>query len=132
MSSRSRSDGSAGFTLIEALVALAVVAAVLASVGAAIAATVRGSRNIDDRLALAGTAEALLTALPSRDTLKIGRQVGATSGYRWRIDVRAMPFSGSAAETSPWRPVAIDLRLQKDGGGPALQMKTVRLVRSAP
>lgn len=126
-----RARGAGGFTLIEALVALAVVAAVLASVGGAIAASVRGTRTIDDRLALAGTAEALLTALPARDALRIGRQSGSTSGYRWQIEVSPMPVSAAAA-SHPWRPVAIDVRLQKEGGGPALDLKTVRLMRSAP
>ena len=55
MSRRSCSDGAAGFTLIEALVALAIVAAVLASIGAVIATTVKGTRSIDQRLALSGS-----------------------------------------------------------------------------
>ena len=114
-----------GFTLIEALVALAVVAAVLGSIGSAIATTVRGTRAIDDRLALAGTAEALLTALPSRETLRIGRQTGRTGGFVWRIDVTPMPMR--QGELSRWRPVAVDIRMQKPDGG-AIQMKTVRLI----
>ncbi|MCJ9707365.1 type II secretion system protein J, partial [Bradyrhizobium sp. SHOUNA76] len=56
---RSCSD-SAGFTLIEALVALAIIAVVLGTIGSVIATTVKGTRAIDQRLALAGTAETLL------------------------------------------------------------------------
>ena len=74
--SRKGSDGEAGFTLIEALVALAIVAAVLGSIGMVIATTVKGTRAIDQRLALTGTAETLLASIPTRDLLKPGRQTG--------------------------------------------------------
>ena len=90
MSRKSCSDGTAGFTLIEALVALAIVAAVLASIGAVIATMVKGTRSIDQRLALTGVAETLFAALPARNLLKPGRQSGETAGHRWRIDVSPM------------------------------------------
>lgn len=132
MSRKNRSD-DAGFTLIEALVALAIVAAVLSSIGAAIAATVRGTRAIDERLSLASTAEAVLTALPSRALLKPGRRNGMTGGHRWRIDVSPMPTAVAGDGPPPrWIPLAVDIRLQRPGGG-IVQMKTVRLVqRSGP
>ena len=44
-------SGERGFTLIEALVALAIIAAVLTSIGMVIGTTVRGTRAIDQRLA---------------------------------------------------------------------------------
>ena len=90
MSRKSCSDGEAGFTLIEALVALAIVAAVLGSIGAVIATTVKGTRSIDQRLALTGAAETLLASIPARDLLKPGRQSGELAGHRWRIDVAPM------------------------------------------
>ena len=125
---KSCSNTEAGFTLIEALVALAIVAAVLASIGAVIATTVKGTRSIDQRLALTGTAETLLAALPARDLLKPGRQSGELAGHRWRIDVA--PMNVAARETRPdarFVPLAVNLRLQAPGGQ-ALQMTTVRLV----
>jgi len=99
LSRRSCSDGAAGFTLIEALVALAIIAAVLGSIGTVIATTVKGTRKIDQRLALSGTAESLLAALPSRTLLKPGRQSGELAGHRWRIDVSRMnvPVTGEAS-----------------------------------
>ncbi|MEA2898079.1 MAG: ral secretion pathway protein [Bradyrhizobium sp.] len=133
MSRKSCSNGVAGFTLIEALVALAVVAAVLGSIGAVIATTVKGTRGIDQRLALSGAAENLLAALPARTLLKPGRQSGDLAGHRWRIDVSPMnvPVASNAAQTGRFVPLAVTMRLQAPGG-PATQITTVRLVpRSA-
>ena len=132
MSRKSFSDGVAGFTLIEALVALAIIAAVLSSIGAVIATTVKGTRSIDQRLALAGTAETLLAALPARDLLKPGRQSGELAGHRWRIDVAPMnvPDTSDAPPTRRFVPLAVNMRMQAPGG-PAIQITTVRLVPKA-
>jgi general secretion pathway protein I len=132
LSRKSCSDGVAGFTLIEALVALAIVAAVLASIGAVIATTVKGTRSIDQRLALTGAAETLLAELPARNLLKPGRQSGELAGHRWRIDVAPMNVAdaGAAAQTRRFVPLAVNMRLQAPGG-PAMQVTTVRLVPKA-
>ena len=128
MSRNSCSDGRAGFTLIEALVALAIIAAVLSSIGSVIATTVKGTRSIDQRLELTGAAETLLAALPARNLLKPGRQSGELAGHRWRIDVA--PMNVAVRESEPgarFVPLAVSMRLQAPGG-PAIQFTTVRLV----
>ena len=132
MSRKSCSDGTAGFTLIEALVALAIVAAVLSSIGAVIASTVKGTRSIDQRLALTGAAETLLAELPARNLLKPGRQSGELAGHRWRIDVSPMnaAVTSDAPQTQRFVPLAVNMRLQAPGG-PAIQITTVRLVPKA-
>ena len=128
MSRRNRSDGERGFTLIEALVALAIIAAVLSSIGAVIGTTVKGTRSIDQRLALTGAAETLLAALPPRNLLKPGRQSGELAGHRWRIDVAPLNMAVSdVAQTSPFVPMAVNMRMQAPGG-PAIQVVTVRIV----
>ena len=129
MSRKSCCNGARGFTLIEALVALAIVAAVLGSIGTVIATTVKGTRGIDQRLELSGTAETLVAALPARTLLKPGRQSGETAGHRWRIDVSPMnvAVSTDAPLTQRFVPLAVSLRLQAPGG-PAMQVTTVRLV----
>jgi general secretion pathway protein I len=129
LSRKSCSDGVAGFTLIEARVALAIVAAVLSSIGAVIGTTVKATRSIDQRLALTGAAESLLAELPARNLLKPGRQSGELAGHRWRIDVSPMNAGAEsdAPQTSPYVPLAINMRMQAPGG-PAIQITTVRLV----
>lgn len=130
MSRRSCSDGAAGFTLIEALVALAIIVAVLGTIGSVIATTAKGTRSIDQRLALAGTAERLLADLPPRALLKPGRQSGELSGTRWRVDIAPMNVAGDDPAANRFVPMAVNLRLQR-GDGAAIQITTVKLVPRA-
>ena len=109
--------------------ALAIVAAVLSSIASVIATTVKGTRSIDQRLALTGAAETLLAELPARDLLKPGRQSGELAGHRWRIDVS--PLNSATADDAPQNrrfvPLAVNMWLQAPDG-PAVQFTTVRLV----
>lgn len=129
MSRRSCSD-SAGFTLIEALVALAIIAVVLGTIGSVIATTAKGTRAIDQRLALAGTAETLLADLPARALLKPGRRSGELAGSRWRVDVASMNVPGGDPASHRFVPLAVNLRLQRVDGS-AIQVTTVKLVPRA-
>jgi general secretion pathway protein I len=120
-----------GFTLIEALVALAIIAAVLSAIGMVIGTTVRGTRAIDQKLALSGAAETVLADLPARNALKVGRQTGELAGHRWRIDVG--PINAAAAANAPqsrFMPLAVNMRMRGPGGA-AFQVTTVRLVPKA-
>jgi general secretion pathway protein I len=123
---------SRGFTLIEALVALAIIAAVLSSIGAVIATTTKGTRTIGQRLALTGAAETVFAVLPAREGLKPGRQSGETAGHRWRLDVTPLNVAAATEESQArFVPYAVNLQMQTPGG-PAIRITTVRLVpRSA-
>jgi general secretion pathway protein I len=123
---KSSCNGEAGFTLIEALVALAIVAIVLGSIGTVIATTVKGTRAIDHKLALSGAAETLLSTLPARGLLKVGRQSGELADHRWRIDVAATNV-GEIPPDARFVPLTVNLRLQAPGGQ-IMQLTTVRLV----
>jgi general secretion pathway protein I len=124
--------GSAGFTLIEVLVAIAVLAVVLGAIGAVVGNTVRAIRSVDRRLPLLETAQNLLASLPSRDALLPGTQTGASGEYRWRIDAvllnRNVPDDSKAAK---WMPLAITVRVQ-GSEGPPLRLDTVRLIPRPP
>jgi general secretion pathway protein I len=117
-----------GFTLIEVLVALSVVAVSLAAIGSLIAVTTRGVRSISGHLALVESTRTIMTGMPDRDQLAIGNFSGDAAGHRWRVDV--LPFLADfiSAEPAPWIPQTVVMRVQSPDG-PILQVNTVRLRR---
>jgi general secretion pathway protein I len=124
-----RRRSRAGFTIIEVLVALAVVAASLAAIGAVVATTARATRSLEQRVALIQTARAVETGLPRRDQLAPGQIGGEIGGHRWRINVSPLA-AGGLVEDSPWVPQAIVIRVQSPSGA-LLELNTVRLSRRA-
>jgi len=129
--SRERRRTNAGFTMIEALVALAIVATLIAAIGGVMATNGRGTRALEQRLALVQTARAVETGLPKRGQLALGSVFGEVSGHRWRIDV--LPFAAGGigtVESSPWVPQSIVIRVQSPSGA-VLQLNTIRLSRRA-
>jgi len=118
---------SAGFTLIEALVALAIVAVALTSIGTLVASTARGVHWIDDRLARLETARALMTALPSRGQLVPGTSSGRIVDHPWRVDV--LPFAAENLSPQPglqWVPQAVVVTVTTPSGA-AMKINTIRL-----
>ncbi len=124
-----RRSTSAGFTLIEALVALAFLATTLASVGALVASTVRGTRSLEQHLALIESARAIVTGLPNRRELALGNLAGVYGDHNWRVDV--VPFIERAADPSRsrrWVPQEIVIQVRSPSGS-SIKINTVRLVR---
>ena len=121
--------GSAGFTLIEVVVALAVLAVSLTAIGSLVASNIRATRALDQRLALATTARAILTGLPDREQLTLSNSSGDIAGHRWRLDL--LPFVADFVDPrqpTPWVPQAVVLRVQSPSGQ-ILRLDTVRLRR---
>jgi general secretion pathway protein I len=124
-----RSDRSAGFTLIEVLVTLAVLATSLAAIGALVAAGVKGTRATEEHLLMTQTVRAIMTGLPDHRDLKIGAMSGETGGVRWRLDV--MPYVGPPVDpqaATPWVPLSLTLTVRSPSGR-VLQVNTIRLRR---
>jgi general secretion pathway protein I len=117
-----------GFTLIEVVVTLAVIAAILLSIGSLVRVAVRGTHALDDHLVLVETARAIEAGLPDRDALTVGTSSGERDGQRWRVDVQ--PFGGEldAQAKSPWVPLMASITVQTPDGT-SLKVTTVRLGR---
>lgn len=121
----------AGFTIIEALVALAIVSAALAAIGGLIAVSARGTRALEQHVALIETARAVESALPRRDQIAPGEFSGVLAGHPWRVDV--LPFSAGGIDPalpSPWVPQTVLVTVRSPTGA-AFQLATVRLHRRA-
>ena len=119
--------GRAGFTLVEAIVSLAVVAVSLAAIGSLMSANIRAAGALEQHLSLTETARALWTALLDRNAPNGDDLSGETAGQRWRIT--AQPYLDSyvdRASPSPWVPRLVIMRVQSPSGA-VLQIDTVRL-----
>ena len=120
---------TSGFTLIEVLVALSIVATTLASIGALIASTARGTRSIETHLNRLEIARAIMTAIPDRDQLTPGNFSGEMAGHPWRVDV--LPFVSNNMEPQNdtlWMPQTVIMTVRSPTGA-AMQVSTVRIQR---
>ena len=122
-------DASAGFTLIEALVALAVAAVSLTAIGLLMAGNIRGSARIEQHLGLVATLRAVETGLPDRARLSTGTLSGEMHDQAWSVDMA--PFPGDFVNPRAaqfWTPQIIVIKVLSPSGA-VLQLKTIRLGR---
>ena len=118
--------GDPGFTLIEALVALAVLAAGLAAIGELGFQSVAAARRAETRFFLASAARKAFAALPV-GRVDGGSIEGEIDGAAWRL--RSSPFAfdlGGAPAAAVWTPTAIRLVVASPSGG-KITIDTVRL-----
>jgi general secretion pathway protein I len=119
----------AGFTLIEVLMALAVIAVSIVAIGSVMSTNVRGVQVLENHVALMQSAQTVLaTAIPPRRQLVPGMRSGQLHDFRWQVDVD--PVGGDwAAENVDvaWIPELVTIRVRSPSGA-AVELKTVRLM----
>lgn len=126
-STNSRQDRTAGFTLVEALAALAIVAVSLAAIGALSNASMHSSLYVGRHLAEIETARKLVAELPPRQALTDGTHVGVLDGHNWRIDAAPYPNALPPQNASvKWRPQLIAVSVMAPTGG-VVEIDTIRL-----
>lgn len=122
---------SAGFTLIEALVALAVVAISLTAIGTLASSTVRGTRRIEDHVALVQNAYSILALdLPSRSWTGPPVLDGARGGYKWHLELAPAADELANSGDGKWVPRRVRLTVEA-GSGSRLELETIRLFKKA-
>lgn len=116
-----------GFTLIEALVALAVLSAGLAAIGQLGFSTVAAARRVETRLFLTATARKAYAALPEGRALGGGTLSGEIDGAAWRLQTSPFAFAAPGAPAnSAWTPQAVRLVVDSLAGG-KIVVDTIRL-----
>jgi general secretion pathway protein I len=119
-------EGESGFTMIEAVVTLALVTVVLAAIGYLVAANSRGVRMLEQHVALMETARLVATSIPRNGEPLPSDLAGEMSGHRWQI--RLSPFFDGVpgVPESRFMPQRIELRVRSPSGA-ILSLETVRL-----
>jgi type II secretory pathway pseudopilin PulG len=93
---------SGGFTLIEALVALALVLAFAAALTPHLFQSRRIMANADSRVAAHVLLRALLEAPFDRGNLAQSTREGALDGLRWRVVTVPLPAAASGSDRPVW------------------------------
>ncbi len=122
-------DREAGFTIIEVLIALALVAVSLVAIGSLMATNARGVRSLESHVALTQAARTVMTAgIPARDALQPGALSGKTDDYRWKIEVGPLGGGWTMPDADvAWTPELVRVRVTSAGGAVS-DIRTVRLM----
>jgi general secretion pathway protein I len=119
----------AGFTIIEVLIALAIIGVSIVAIGSVMSTNTRGVRLLEQHVALMQTARTVMTtAIPPHAESGAGTLSGQIDDYRWTIDIG--PLGGDwtvpGAEVA-WIPELVRVRVRSPSGAVS-QLRTVRLM----
>jgi general secretion pathway protein I len=119
----------AGFTIIEVLIALAVVAVSIVAIGSVMSTNVRGVRLLEQHVTLMQTARSVMTTdIPSRAELGPGAVSGQENDYQWKIDIGPLGqgWAVPGADVA-WIPALVRIQVRSPSGAVS-DLKTVRLM----
>lgn len=123
----------AGFTIIEVLIALAVVAVSILAIGSVMSTNVRGVRLLEQHVTLMqNTRSVLTTEIPRRAELGFGALSGQLNDHQWKIDVGPLGEDWTVpGATVTWIPALVRVQVRSPSGAVS-DLKTVRLMRGPP
>jgi general secretion pathway protein I len=127
-------DGrDSGFTIIEVLIALAVVAVSIVAIGSVMSTNVRGVRLLEQHVTLTQTARTVMTAgIPARAELRPGVLAGQIEDYKWTIDVGPLGEGWDVPGADlAWIPALVRIRVRSPSGAES-DLRTVRLMHRPP
>lgn len=120
-----RSAARAGFTLLEVLIALTILAVSVGVLFTSFSMTANGTRITHSDVEIASVAQSVLARVGIDIPLRPGEQSGKFGGLDWVVTIA--PYAGDAdASAVSVIPLAVSLKIQKSGVD-ALSLKTLRL-----
>lgn len=130
MTSQPTDSREAGFTIIEVLIALALVSVSLVAIGSLMATNTRGVRSLERHVALTQAARSVMAAdIPSRGELRPGTLSGKSDGYSWTIDVSPLGGGWTTPDADvAWTPELVRIRVTSAAGAVS-DIRTVRLMQ---
>jgi general secretion pathway protein I len=120
----------AGFTILEVLIALAIVAVSIVAIGSVMSTNSRGVTALENHVALVETAQTVLaTGIPERKELAPGTKGGQLRNYRWEVDVSPIGGDWEPSKDSKveWMPELVKVHVRSPTGA-QLDLSTVRLM----
>ncbi|MDH6258173.1 prepilin-type N-terminal cleavage/methylation domain-containing protein [Bradyrhizobium sp. BR13661] len=121
-------ESEAGFTVIEVLIALAIVAVSIVAIASVMSANARGVQSMGEHVALVQSARRIMNAqIPLRKELGPGALSGAIDGYQWRIEISPMSDWIAPDTDAPFVPHLVKIRV-RSASGAEYDLQTVRLV----
>lgn len=124
---RNKTAARAGFTLIEVLVALAVIALALPVVGTLLANNVKGTIKVEQRLKLVAAYRSLEAGLLDRSRLVPGLRNGKIEDVAWSMEIDAVPEDvAGQGEAATWVPRTI-VTILRSAAGETMRFETIRL-----
>jgi type II secretory pathway pseudopilin PulG len=124
-----RESGQAGFTLLEALVSLALILAFAGVLGPNLSQARRIMAHADGRVAAQVLLRSLLDAPFDRSTLPNASREGETGGLRWRIV--AAPVAAGASDKAGWSAFHLKASVAW-ADGQSISAETIRLGKPPP
>lgn len=124
---RRKNRSHRGFTIIEALIALAIVSSAVTAIGSVFATTALGVRSAEQHLSLVQIARGVVAALPLNNSLVLRNISGETEGYQWQIKPSLfLAASQEQAGGSGSVPVKLDVEIRSPSGA-VIHLETIRL-----
>ncbi|HEY0911357.1 MAG TPA: prepilin-type N-terminal cleavage/methylation domain-containing protein [Bradyrhizobium sp.] len=130
MTPRSIDGNEAGFTILEVLVALTLIAVAMVAIGSVMATNARGVRSLEQHVALMQTMRSVMTGgIPARAELQPGISSGQTGDYHWTVEVAPLGGGWTLKDADvPWIPELVRVRV-KSPTGVVSDIRTVRLMQ---
>jgi general secretion pathway protein I len=126
-------SSAAGFTIIEVLIALAIVSISIVAIGSVMSTNARGVRLLEQHVTMMQVARTVMTTgIPPRAELGPGALSGQIDDYQWKIDVEPLggDWAVSGADVA-WIPELVRVRVRSPSGSVS-DLRTVRLMRRPP